>query len=177
MTKWHDNETPLQVGASLGLFRKQAPTETCLLPSVAQALVFLARGAAIKCSPPGSSWKSLGTEAKKGKFLWKGSLATGMLPARPDPPSDHELHTLILFIIIIILCFFFFFSEVPFGGGGVRGGRRHRLPPVASSCASLWKGWKGALPDGVLGFLLTPGWGRLGNRCALKEAGDLEPQG
>lgn len=90
--KCYENGTHFQVGASLRRFWKEPPTSKRLLTSVAWPRVCLARAAAISIQLLGSL-KSLGTEVKKEKFLWKGSLATGMLPAWSGPLPGQELHT------------------------------------------------------------------------------------
>lgn len=64
------------------------------------------------------SLKSLGTEVKKDKFLWKGSLVSRMLPACPGLPPGQELH-----IHSEMGLFFFFLFSLKFLWGVEDGGK------------------------------------------------------
>lgn len=87
------------------------------------------------------SLKSLGTEVKKDKFLWKGSLVSRMLPACPGLPPGQELHI----HSEMGLFFFSFFPEVPLGSRGWGEGNSFLLERPET-----WDSWGGDLTGGVL---------------------------
>lgn len=113
----------------------------------------------------------MGTEVKKDKFLWKGSLASRMLPACPGLPPGQKLH------MHSEMGFFFFppfFPEVPLGSRGWG-----KVTCFLLEHPNTWDSWGGDLTGSVLVypavFLLKPGLGQL--RFAFREAGSLELYG